>query len=256
MNPLHKLTAIIVDDEENSRLLIKSRIEKLFKEIEIVDVCGNAQDAFLSIAKHKPDFICLDIQMPGMTGLELLEYLNGIKSDLKVIIISAYTDSLYFQKAIRAGVVDYLLKPFQTDDLEKAIQNIKIKINEHSSENQLRAIIQEVSSDVKIQLKTPTSALFINPKEILYAQADGKYSTLILKCGGNEIVCYGISCLNNELEKFKVFKKIDRFTIVNTEYIYKVHPKFKQVIFKFNEKELVLDITANGVECLYERSKN
>jgi two-component system, LytTR family, response regulator len=252
MNPQRKLTAIIVDDEENSRLLIKSRIEKLFSNIEIVELCSNAQDAFMSIAKHKPDFICLDIQMPGMTGLEFLEFLNGLKPDLKVIIISAYNESLYFQKAIRSGVVDYLLKPFPTEELKQAILNVINKLNEHSSENQLRTIIKEISTEIKIQFKTPTSSLFINPKEIIYAHADGKFSNITLANENKEIICYGISNLNEELEKFKTFKKIDRFTIVNTDYIYKVHPKFKQIIFKINEKDLVLEVTSHGVERLLE----
>lgn len=246
-------TCIVIDDEENSRFLIKSKLEKLTVAIDVLELCANAQEALVSIVKHKPDFVCIDIQMPGMTGIELLECLNDIKPDLKVIIISAYSESIYFQKAIRSGVVDYLIKPFLIEELEQAVQHLISMMENHPSENQLRKLIGEVSDEHKLQFKTPTSSLFINPKEIVYAIADGKYSSIYLENGNTELVCLGISNLLDKLIAHKNFNKIDRFTIINSDYLYKVHPKFRQVVFRVNNKEIKLEVSLHGVEGLVSK---
>src|ERR1700752_1653383 len=107
------ITAVIVDDEEPGRNVLKSMIAKYFSEVHIVGEAGSVKEAKKVIASVMPSLIFLDIEMPGGSGFDLLEQIEN--PPFAVIFTSAYNQ--YAVKAFKYSAVDYLLKPINIDEL-------------------------------------------------------------------------------------------------------------------------------------------
>lgn len=112
---MKKIRCLIIDDEPIARDVIKSHIKKL-DNLEVVQTCQHAIEAFEFLKQHPVDLIFLDIQMPKMTGINFLKIL---KDPPKVIIVSAYRE--YALQGFELDVVDYLLKPVSFERFLKAI---------------------------------------------------------------------------------------------------------------------------------------
>ncbi len=250
-----KLKALIVDDEENARMLLKQRLNKFYPEIEVKDLCSNAKDALLSAIRNRPDVIFLDIQMPDMTGLEFFENLNELNLPIQAIITTAYSEPEYYKKAIRLGLADYLLKPIIKEELDAAIENVNARISSQLHLQQVHNLVNVLKSEQKISLTTGGSRIFVKPDTIVYATSDGKYSKLFFTNTQEETVMLGISELAELLPGYD-FYKIDRFTIVNRHYILKISPRLKMLIFQFGDKQTQISISHAGAIHLLEMMEN
>ena len=113
------MRAILVDDERLARAELTRLLDK-FPEIEIIAEASNGEEAIQLIEENKPDLVFLDIQMPGMTGFEVLEHLHIVPN---VIFVTAYDE--YALKAFEVNALDYVLKPIELNRLEMAIQKVK-----------------------------------------------------------------------------------------------------------------------------------
>lgn len=240
-----KIKAIIVDDEENASSLLFQLLSKFHPEIEIKEVCSNAKDALMSVIKHKPDLVFLDIQMPDMTGLEFFERMNDLKHPAQAIITTAHSDHGYYKKAIQLGFADYLLKPIIPEELANAIIQVKNRIAVSKNIKQMDQLVSVLREEEKICLSTGSSKIFIRPSTILYATSDGKYSRLMLTNMQEETVMHGISELADMLQS-KDLCKIDRFTIVNCAYVHKVSPRLKLIVFEPNNQQCQLNVSHAG----------
>src|ERR1700682_4986777 len=114
-----KLRAIIVDDEELARQILREYLDKA-GDVEIVAECANGFEAVKAAGEHRPDLLFLDIQMPKLDGFEVLQLIDP---PMAVIFVTAYDQ--YALKAFDAAAVDYLLKPFSTDRLSKALERAR-----------------------------------------------------------------------------------------------------------------------------------
>ena len=114
------LRTLIVDDEPLANEAISELLSE-YDEIKLVACCDNAFDAIETIQQQKPELILLDIHLPVMSGLELLERVNTVYRP-KVIIVSAYQD--YALTAVQADVVDYVLKPVEPLRLKSAVDKV------------------------------------------------------------------------------------------------------------------------------------
>lgn len=117
-----KLKTLIIEDEELARNLLRSYLKDQ-NDIEIIGECENGFDGVKSINEKKPDLVFLDIQMPKITGFEMIELL-----DFKPQIIFTTAYDQYALRAFELNAVDYLLKPFSKDRLLSAIEKVKTRI--------------------------------------------------------------------------------------------------------------------------------
>ncbi len=115
------LKTILIEDEVWPREAMAELLGEI-PDVELIGSCDNAIDALTIIKDQKPDLIILDIHLPVMSGMEFLSRLSSIYQP-KVIIVSAYED--YAVKAFEAGVVDYVLKPFEPLRLMRAINKVQ-----------------------------------------------------------------------------------------------------------------------------------
>lgn len=115
---------LICDDEQTIRKGLTSIIEKRYSNITLIDPSANGYDAFQKILDHQPDVVLMDINMPGMSGLEVIEKSMMHAPCTKFIIVSGYDEFQYAQKAIRLNVSDYLLKPIDRQKLFETIDRL------------------------------------------------------------------------------------------------------------------------------------
>lgn len=167
------IKVIIIDDEPLARTLLSEYLMK-FKDIEIIQECGNGFDGVKAIMQHKPDLIFLDIQMPKINGFEMLELLEYLP---EVIFTTAFDE--YALKAFETNAIDYLLKPFSQERLEKAIKKFIDNNNKQENKENTLKLIDEVSSspsqNQRVVVRIGGKIKIIPIQEIIYLEADDDY---------------------------------------------------------------------------------
>ncbi|MFX3635982.1 MAG: response regulator [Candidatus Pristimantibacillus sp.] len=121
---------MIVDDEETIRLGLTQLVQRLLPEWEIVLSCEDAESALVAVEERAPELAIIDINMPGMSGLELSRLLEKNRPEMYKIILTGYEKFDYAQTAIRNGATDYLLKPVQRDELVHAVRKVEQLLRE------------------------------------------------------------------------------------------------------------------------------
>src|SRR2546429_6229386 len=119
-----KLRVLIVDDEELARFVVREFVET-HPELEIAAECVNGFEAVKAVAEHKPDLLFLDVQMPKLTGFDVLELIGP---DVPVIFVTAYDE--YAMKAFEVHAMDYLLKPVGKERLAAALRRVTTRAAE------------------------------------------------------------------------------------------------------------------------------
>jgi len=209
--------AIVIDDEAKARRIMQSLIESECPQLEIVDMAEDALAGVKSIQKHKPDIVFLDIEMPGYTGFQLLDFFDQV--DFEVIFATAYSE--YAIQAFKVSAVDYLLKPIQIDQLKQAVDKaIKAKGNSQMAEK-IGALKEnlEDSSLKKIALQINGALNFIQLSNIEYLEADGSYTHIYLTNGVKYLITKKIKEFESSLNPENKFFRTHRSYIVNLSRI-------------------------------------
>lgn len=126
------ISIIITEDQYMLRKAMVQLIE-FNDQMNVIEDCGNGVDAFEFIEKYHPDIAILDIEMPGLTGLEVLVKIKEFKLDTKVIIVTTFKRPGYFEKAVANDVDAYVLKERSVEDLIQTIQNVMKGEKEYST---------------------------------------------------------------------------------------------------------------------------
>ncbi len=207
--------AIIIDDEKNARILLEGMIIEYKPEIKIVDTCTNLQNGVISIYKNKPNLVFLDIEMPGQSGLELLNFFEDIEINFSIIFTTAYNQ--YAIQAFKLSAIDYLLKPIEPDALEAAIERFK-KHENLQNYNLLKSNLAN-SNDLKLALPTASSIKFVSLNSILYIKGDGGYTHFFLNDGSTVMVSKTLKVYEDILKEEPGFFRCHKSFIVNVKYI-------------------------------------
>lgn len=241
-----KIRTLIVDDVSLARQRIKILLTD--PEIEIAGECANGQEAAEAIEYLKPDLIFLDVQMPEMSGFEVVEAI-GAENMPAVIFVTAFDE--FAIRAFEINAVNYLLKPFEQERLNKAVERARLQINSRMPtadiEEKLKRVLDEVRIKHKylkrIPVKSSRGINLISTEEIDWISASGHYVELYV--GREEhLIREKMSNLEQKLDLEK-FIRIHRSTIVNIDQIKSMHPLFKgdHIIILRNGTKLSLSRT-------------
>lgn len=207
---MDKLNCIIVDDDDGAHLVIKHYISQV-KILNLIESFYNAIEALDYLYHHAIDIIFLDIDMPGLSGIEMLEILSVRPS---VILTSAHKE--YALEGYKYEVVDYLVKPFEfkkfLSAVDKAINRIKLQHPKESTDH-----IQEIDYLI---LKVENSHIKLSFSKIIYLQSYGNY----VKIHTPEKVLLSQITTTDIIEKLdtSVFIRIHRSYIVSLNHISKI----------------------------------
>lgn len=210
--------AIVIDDEEMARTLLLGMLQEYCPDIEVMDLCKDLPTGVKSIRKNKPDLVFLDIEMPGHSGLELLDFFDEDDVNFSIIFVTAY--NRYAIQAFKLSAVDYLLKPIEVEDLKNAIELFKKNKIKHQQEDYsvLKENLKNPATK-KIALHTLSSINFVNAQDILFFQGEGSYTKVFLKDGRNITLSKGLKHFENLLAEIYTFFRCHKSYIVNLEYI-------------------------------------
>ena len=166
------MRAIIVDDEERSRRIIKSFIKSYCSIVQVVDEAEDIDSAYHSILEFKPELVFLDIDMPPYTGFDLLKKFDSIP--FEIIFVTAY--DYYAIDAIKFSALYYILKPIKVEELKAAIEKASIKLNNHSEVTTKYIKQLNPSSLDRIVINTMKDAKLIVLDEIFYIESENIYN--------------------------------------------------------------------------------
>src|SRR6202162_978 len=217
----HRISAVIVDDEELARSLLREYVESS-AGIDIVAECANGFEAVKAISEHKPDLAFLDVQMPKLDGFEVLQLIGN---DVAVIFVTAFDQ--YAMKAFDAHAVDYLLKPFSLERFEKALERARQRLGAKLPPAvELAGAARPPQQYLqRIVVKDGTRVHIIPVDRLDYAEAQDDYVELHSQ-GKNYLKQQTISSLESALDPER-FVRIHRSTIVNLERVAKIEPYAK-----------------------------
>lgn len=177
------IKAIIIDDEEDARFLLKTKIEKVFKDtVVVVAQASSVKSGIEAIALYKPDLVFLDIQMGDGTGFDLLDRIAH--KDFEVVFVTAYNQ--YALKAFRFSALGYIMKPIKTDELTQTVNVIIQYFAKYrsSSDKRLKVLIENYGDDKKIKkMVIPCTKGFdvISLEDIICLEGDRNYTHFLLK---------------------------------------------------------------------------
>lgn len=173
------IKAIIIDDEPLARHLLNGMLLEKCPQVEVLDLCSNLAEGVKSIRKLKPDLVFLDIEMPGHSGLELLDFFNEDEVDFSIIFTTAYDQ--YAVKAFKLSAFDYILKPIDSESIVEVIERYERDADKRSSVTVLKENLMVNNHLKKLAVFTVNSILFIELQQICYMKADGSYTKIYLK---------------------------------------------------------------------------
>jgi two-component system, LytTR family, response regulator len=218
-----KWKALIVDDEELARKLLREMLES-HPEIEIVAECGNGMEAVKAVAEHKPELLFLDVQMPKLSGFDVLELVDP--AGLAVIFVTAF--DRYAMKAFDVHAVDYLLKPYSKERFEAALERAKSQKMEKAPDATALAATARPSGQFleRIVVKDGAKVTLVPTAKLDYAEALDDYVSLATE-GKKLLKQQTISSLQAALDP-AVFVRIHRSFLVNFERVSRIEPYGKE----------------------------
>jgi two-component system LytT family response regulator len=218
------VTAMIVDDEELARRLLREMLTD-HPEIEVLAECANGFEAVKAAAQQKPDLLFLDVQMPKLDGFEVLELIGA---EVPVIFVTAY--DTYAMRAFEVHAVDYLLKPFNKERFEAALERAKSRLGQQKFVSppppaELAAAARATPYLERIVVKDGVRVHVIPVDKLDYAEAQDDY-VLLASAGKNYLKQQTISSLEACLDPRR-FVRIHRSYLVNLERVVKMEPYTK-----------------------------
>ncbi|MEM9896298.1 MAG: LytTR family DNA-binding domain-containing protein [Bacteroidota bacterium] len=206
------MRVIVVDDERLARKELISLLEA-FESVEIVAEATNGDEAFELISKEDPDVVFLDIQMPGMTGFEVLEKLESVP---QVVFTTAYDE--FALKAFEVNALDYLLKPIQADRLAECVNKIDLKPNKKLSKN------KKLCDDDQVFVKDGDKCWFVRLADVRLFESDGNYIKVYFDTF-KPMIHKSLNALDEKLDDRNFFRA-SRKHIINLTWIEKIDTWF------------------------------
>jgi len=174
---MKNIKAIIVDDEPMARQLLNGMLNTVCPNVEVLELCSNLPEGVKAIRKLKPNLIFLDIEMPGHSGLELLDFFDENEVDFSIIFTTAYNH--YAIRAFKLSAIDYLLKPLDEEAIKDAVERYERNVIKKTDFSTLRTNLNQNASK-KLAIHTISSVRFVELNQIVYLKADGSYTQITL----------------------------------------------------------------------------
>jgi two-component system LytT family response regulator len=217
MPPHTKFRVLLVDDEDLARHVLRELLQS-HPEMEISAECTNGFEAVKAVAEHKPNLIFLDVQMPKLTGFDVLELIG---SEIPVIFVTAYDE--YAMRAFDVHAVDYLLKPVGRRRFEEALERAKSRMTKMPDVHELAAAAREPRQCVeRLVVKDGTRVTVIPTAKLDYVEAQDDYVALATQ-GAKHLKQQTIASVEAALDPAR-FVRIHRSYIVNFERVTRIEP--------------------------------
>ena len=215
-------TAVVADDEPMLRAQLVDSLAALWPELRIVGEAAHGEEAVRKVASERPDVVFLDIEMPGLNGLQAAAQIKGLAH---VVFITAYHQ--YAVEAFERGAIDYVLKPASEARLSATIERLKGRIGQPlPSDETMQAVLARLAAVLGkpdatrlrwIQASVGAQIRLIPVDDVLFFQSDLKYTRVVTR-DGESLIRKPLRELLDELDPAQ-FWQVHRATIVNSAAI-------------------------------------
>jgi len=212
------MRAIIIDDEKHCSESLRLLIEQETPDVEVIAEANDPFQGLGLVTTHRPELLFLDVEMPHMNGFDLLAQLQDLR--METIFTTAYDE--FAVKAFKYNAIDYLLKPIEEIELQRAVEKAAQKLQSNDMQFKFHAMLNQMGQsrveEGKVSLPTMEGLEFVNIGEIIRCQSDSNYTELILQ-GEESIV---VSRTLKEVEEIlpeKVFVRVHHSHLVNLRHI-------------------------------------
>jgi DNA-binding LytR/AlgR family response regulator len=214
------LSALIADDEPHLAAFLREQLASLWPELEIVCVAHDGMEAARGIAELEPDLAFLDIQMPGMTGLQVAE---GIEGPTRVVFVTAYDQ--FAVQAFEHAALDYVLKPVSNARLARTLERVRSAREPQEPDARLATALARMAPPpvpAPARLRYVRAAhgdltLQVPVNDVLFFHADHKY-TVVQTAAGERLIRTAIADLAAQLDP-EQFWQVHRSTLVNMDHL-------------------------------------
>lgn len=229
------INCIIIDDEEKNIKLLQNMLEMHCRQINVVASSTDAKKGMLLIDELLPQLVFLDVEMPYMTGFDVLKKLEPVS--FEVIFVTAY--SHYAVEAFEHHATGYITKPVNAEKLIAAVNTALKRIEEKSINRNLFSLLEQNSKQGtpdKIPLSTSNGLIFVKIADIMYCESSGNYTHFYL-CNDKKIV------VSRQLGEYEKLLPENNFTRIHDKYI--INLNYIKEYIKGSGGEVVLE---NGKE--------
>lgn len=208
------MKAILIDDEKRARVALSLLLAEYCPDIELVAQCENLSEGVKAIRKYQPDLVLLDIEMPGHSGLELIDFFDEKEINFSIIFTTAYNE--YAIQAFKLSALDYLLKPIIPAELINAISRL-----ERQKSIQFKALAENIQNESfeKIAVPSGSSLLLLKLSEIIYIKGEGSYSEIYMSDKTKHMVSRNLKNFEEILQKDKRFLRTHKSYLVNFDEV-------------------------------------
>ncbi|SEE66332.1 two component transcriptional regulator, LytTR family [Tenacibaculum sp. MAR_2010_89] len=213
---MNKLTAILIDDISSALEMLQNDLELKHPEIEIIGTAKSVVEASKLLRKKQPDVLFLDIMLGDGTGFDILEIHPNLTS--KVIFVTASDE--YAIKAFKFAAIDYVLKPYSTDDLTNAIEKAKLQII--PNKEQLTVLQESISHPnqrpKKISLHSSDKIIVVNLDDIMHCKSDNNYTEFYMADHQKILVGKTLKYFSDILKEYG-FIRVHQSHLINLQYV-------------------------------------
>lgn len=233
------IKSLIIEDERRSREVLLELVD-LIPGLEVVGEAGDVDTGIEKIIELQPDVIFLDIEMPVKNGFDLIRELKETGENPEVIFVTAYDK--YAIEAFKYAAFDYLMKPVGLTELNSSINRLRLKRKSSTFNERMARLINYLDEKEKIKFNLRTGILIIDPKDLVYCEADGNYTHLILTDGKSEVVSFNLGHVEEQL-KSRGFFRVSRSVLVNLDHIIKLDTRNRFCELKYDQSYLKLKVS-------------
>jgi two-component system, LytTR family, response regulator len=230
-------TAIIVNQESDTITGIQNLATDI-PDLKIVAITYQATKVMSLCIRNRPDILFFDIDMPVMSGFEIMKEIHRHQLN-PYVIFTTVSDQFAFN-AIREGAFDYLIKPITHEELIRVMDKINKDRQIHNLEKRFDFLEKAVLNHRKLRFNSRSGLILIHPDEIFYIESDANYSEIFISKEQREVVSMNLSAMHEILPE--QFIRISRSLIINSHYLTKLSGVNKRCSLKKGSEEIDFSI--------------
>lgn len=212
---MRTISAIIVDDEKNSRIVLNNLLSNFCPAVQVIGEAASADEAYGIISEQHPDLVFLDIQMPTGNGFTLLQKFQQVP--FEVVFITSYDE--YAINAIKFNALDYLLKPVVIEELKEAVRKAVERLQDKSQRiASMQNLIHNIDKDIldqRISFHKNDQVRYIAVRNISHVRSDGNYSIVVTDQNETFSSSKTLKEYDDYLSAFPGFIRVHRNCLIN-----------------------------------------
>jgi len=225
-----QLKAIIVDDERAARNVLTNLLRLGHANVEVVDACASVDEAVISIQKHQPQVVFLDVEMPQYAGYEIVKFFDRIT--FQIVFVTAYDK--YAVKAFELNAADYLVKPIQRVRLSEAVERVEQRCMDQQQLVDYKSILKSMEREQAPVLSVSKSGqkILVKTTEIIAVKAHGSYCEIILDSGETHLLSKNIGWIEKELQADSSLFRSHKSWIINLRCVVAIQRNKEALVLK------------------------